>query len=215
MSNDDLFNKWNVWLEAIYDDVQGLLINRHIYQETQEVIRANPRIQIESAFYEWMGIVYASTQAIGVRRQVDARPEVVSFASLLGEIKEKPEILSRQRFTTLYGGTGVSKEDSDLDFEKFSGKDQPHVDPQRVEADLAEMKKKADKIRMYVNKRITHFNRSDFKNAPIFADLDDSLDFLETLLKKYLGLFRVNMPVSIAPVWQYDWKKIFKTPWIE
>lgn len=185
MNNDDLFNRWNAWLEVIYDDVQGLLINRYIYQEVQEIVHSNPKIQKESAYYEWMGINYASTQAIGVRRQVDPRPDVISFANLLGEIKQKPEVLGQRN------------------------------DAQMVDADLSEMKQKADKIRVYVNKRITQFDRSNFESVPTFTELNDCLDLLETLLQKYLKIFRVNVPLTLVPIWKYDWKKIFKTPWIE
>ena len=215
VNNDDLFNRWNAWLEVIYDDVQGLLVNRHIYREVQEIVLSNPKIQTESAYYEWMAINYASTQAIGVRRQVDPRPEVISFVNLLGEVKGKPEVLGRQRYVALYSASGLSKETADRDFDRFAGKGQPCIDAQRVDADLIEMKQKADKIRIYVNKRITRFDRSDFESVPTFTELNDCLDLLETLLQKYLKIFRVSVPLTLVPVWKYDWKKIFKMPWIE
>lgn len=214
MNNDNVFNKWNVWLEVIYDEVQGLLVNRQIYHDMEGIVRTNPKIQIESAFYEWMGILYASTQATGVRRQIDPRPDVISFVNLLGEIKDEPEVLDRERYRTLSGG-GLSKEAADRDFDRYAGEGQPHIDPQRVDADLTEMRQKADKIRIFANRRIVHFDRSDFNALPVFSELDECLDLIETLLKKYLKLFRANATLPIVPKWEYDWKKIFKTPWIE
>lgn len=215
MNSDDLFNKWNVWLEVIYDDVQGLLINRQIYQETQELILSNAKIQLESAYYEWTAIMYASTQATGVRRQVDPRADVISFANLLGEITEKPEVLSRQRYVALHAETASPKGTADQGFDPFAGAGKPHVDPKMAAKDLTEMKQKADKIRMYVNKRIIRFDGSDFQSPPTLGELDDALDFLDEALKKYLNLFRARHHDTIVPPWGYDWKKIFQVPWIE
>jgi hypothetical protein len=214
-NNDDLFNRWNAWLEVIYDDVQGLLINRQIYQEVQKTVQSNRKIQIESAYYEWTAIIYASTQSIGVRRQIDPRPDVISFANLLGEIEEKPEILSRQRYIALNRKSILPEESVEESFDQLAGKGKPHIDPEMVRVDLTEIKDKTDKIRKYANQRITHLDRSDFKGMPTLVEMDECLELLETLLKKYLRLFRANAPASLVPAWQYDWKKIFKTPWIE
>ena len=215
MNNDDIFNRWNAWLEVIFDDVQGLLANRRIYQDVQEIVRANPKIQVPSAFYEWMGINYAVTQATGLRRQVDPRPDVISFANFLGEIKEQPAILDRQRYVALHVEGGLPDKRANSDFDRLAGKGKPHINPDKVEADLTEMKQKVDKIRIYANKRITRFDHSDFRSVPTFPEINDSLDFLETLLAKYLRLFRANAPLTLVPVWKYDWKKVFRTPWLE
>lgn len=213
--NNDVFNRWNAWLEVIFDDVQGLLANRQIYQEVQEIVQANPKIQVPSAYYEWMAINYAANQATGVRRQVDPRPDVISFANLLGEIKEQPEVLDRQRYVALHIEGGLPDKRANSDFDRLAGKGSPHVDAHKIETDLNEMKQKADKIRMYANKRITRFDQSDFRSLPTFAELNDVLNLLETLLAKYLRLFRANAPLTLVPVWKYDWKKVFKSSWIE
>lgn len=215
MNNDDIFNRWNAWLEVIFDDVQGLLANRQIYQEVQAIVQSNPKIQIPSAYYEWLGINYAANQATGIRRQVDPRPEVISFANLLNEIKGQPAVLDRQRYVALHIEGGLPDKRANSDFDRLAGKGKPHVDPQKAEADLTGMKEKADKIRMYANKRITRFDQSDFQSVPTFAELNDALDLLETLLSKYLRLFRANAPLTLVPVWKYDWKKVFRTAWLE
>ena len=49
----------------------------------------------------------------------------------------------------------------------------------------------------------------------IYVELDDCLDCLEKLLKKYLLLFTAEAHLYIVPIWQYDWKEIFRRPWIE
>ncbi|MGH7431166.1 MAG: hypothetical protein ACREI5_05045 [Candidatus Methylomirabilales bacterium] len=215
MDADSVYNKWNDWLSTIYSDIQGVLINRHIFREVQQIIRANPKIQIDSSFFEWMVNVYAAAAVIGVRRQLDEDQDSISFARLLGEIMASPKVLSRERFVALYKGSVIPNKYAHHDFDKFSGPGGSYVDPVPVQADLSTLRQKAARIRKYANKRIAHFDKSDFKHLPTYADLDESLDYLEALLKKYLLLFRAEGHGSIVPVWQYDWKEIFRLPWIE
>ena len=59
MTNDNQFKKWNKWLDTIFADIQGLLVNRYIFWEVQKIIQANPKIQMGSLFYEWMGNIYS------------------------------------------------------------------------------------------------------------------------------------------------------------
>jgi hypothetical protein len=93
MDDELILKRWNNWLDTIYNDVQGILANRYVYQEVGKIIQANPDIQIGSAFYAWMEVCYITTQATGVRRQADIHKDSASFVNLLGEIIEHPQIL--------------------------------------------------------------------------------------------------------------------------
>jgi hypothetical protein len=77
---DAMFAKWDGWLSTIHEQVRGLLVNRHIFREVQAIIQENPKIQLASSFYEWMGNTYATTAVIGVRRQLDKGHDSISFA---------------------------------------------------------------------------------------------------------------------------------------
>jgi hypothetical protein len=212
--SEKLFSKWNKWLSTIYDDIQGLLVNRHIFREVQEIIRSNTDIQFDDTFYEWMGNVYAAAAVIGVRRQVDTHKGSISFARLLGEIRENPEILPRERYLRLYKDRVIRDRVANRTFDKFAGTGRQHVNGALVGADLNMLNEKAETIRKFANKRIAHTDRAEFKSLPTYGELDDCLDYLEEMLKKYLSLFRAETHRSIVPVWTYDWKEIFRRPWI-
>ena len=77
---------------------------RHIFREVQAIIQTNPEIQLASSFYEWMGTSYATTQVIGVRRQLDKDPDSISFVRLLGEVAANPQVLSRGKWNLLKAG---------------------------------------------------------------------------------------------------------------
>ncbi len=207
------FDQWNQWLSAIYVDIQQALINRHIFKETMAVIEANPKIQSDDTFYSWMRMVYSQAAVVAVRRQIDQRDDVASMARLLTEISRSPSVLSREKFVSLY--TNMPPEMGHRGFDKFAGAGEPNINASLVEKDLQELRAKAASVKLFSHKRVAHYDQKAFDAVPTWKELDECLDLLETLLKKYLLLFRAESHVQIVPVWQYDWKEIFRAPWIE
>lgn len=101
------------------------------------------------------------------------------------------------------------------DFDCLVGAGRTFITPAAPAKELANLEASTQRIRKYANKRIAHFDKSNFKNLPTYAELDDSLDYLEGLFKRHLLLFRAQAYTTIVPVWQYDWKQVFRRPWIE
>jgi len=217
----DVFQSWDAMLENIKGEVTRLAVNRHIFWEVQEIIKANERIQKPSSFYEWLGNVYATDAVIGVRRQLDRDKRSISFTSLFEGILVRPSVLSRERFVALYCDKSNSdvqqylEEQAHEDFEKFASPGSPYIDPVLVASDLSTLQDKAKNIGKYANKRVAHFDREALDILPTFHELNECIDFLEVLLKKYMLLFRAVGYVQVLPVWQYDWKAIFREPWLE
>lgn len=207
------FKKWNKWLDVIYREITSLSVNRNIFWEVQKMIKNNPKIQKPSSFYEFLGSVYVASALIGVRRQVKVDKQSISFVRLLKEICDTPEVLSRTRFVDLYRASAVQRS-VDRDFDKFAGKGKNYVNRDLVNLDLQKLREKAGKCEKYADQRVAHFDKGAIKNVPTFRDLDDCIDFLEELLKKYYLLFRAASLLSILSVWQYDWKAIFREPWL-
>lgn len=100
------------------------------------------------------------------------------------------------------------------EFDRLAGRGALNINPQMVSDDLRILKDKVSKIRNFANKRIAHFDEYSFKDFPTFGDLDDCLDFMEELLKKYMLLLHADSS-DILPSFLYDWEKIFRYPWIE
>ena len=223
---DDRFNKWNKWIDVILSEITKLSIDRHIFWEVQDIINNNPKIQKPSSFYDFLRNIYGVSAVMGVRKQVKIDKDSISFAKLLREICDNPEILSRTRYFAHYKGNSVEEIAKRLgttvekyrsqDFDQFAGKAGDHVDPELIKMDLGELKSKAQKCEKYADRRVAHFDKRAMSNIPTFADLDNCIDFLEILMKKYYFLFRVSSLASILPVSQnkYDWKIIFKEVWL-
>ena len=207
------FNKWNKWLDVIYLEIRSLSVNRNIFWEVQNIIKNNPKIQKPSSFYEFLGSTYVISALIGIRRQIKIDKDSISFAKLLKEICDTPEILSRNRFVALYKVSAVEHL-ANKHFDKFAGKVGSHVDPDLIRLKLKNLKVKARKCEKYADQRVAHFDKGVIKNVPTFKDLDDCIDFLEELMKMCYRLFRAVSLTSILPVYQYDWKAIFREPWL-
>ena len=214
MTEDERYEMLNGWLDILQKEVIDLRVSQHIFWEVQEIIRANPRINIGSSFYEWMGSMYVAAMSVAVRRQVDEDKASVSFLRLLKEVKRYPKVLSRSRYKSRF--TNPAPENyKNGSFDKLAGPGRDHVDPAVVEAEIADLRTKTDELRKYVNKRVAHYDKAHFGRFPTFQDLDDAIDYLEVLLKRYMNLFRAIHLGSALPVWQYDWKKVFRYPWID
>ena len=212
---DKTFLKWIQWLDVIYKEITGLSVNRHIFWEVQEIIKKNKKIQTPSSFYEFLGSAYASLAVMGIRRQIKIDKQSISFARLLDQIAKTPSVISRRRFVALYGTDPRMIEMGERDFKKFSNTSGQHIDPTIVTADLERLRTKASKCEKFADMRVAHFDKRALKNPPTFKDLDDCIDYLEELLKKYTLIFRATCLTSVLPTWQYEWKDIFLHPWVD
>ena len=169
----------------------------------------------QNKFYEFLGDAYGTLALMAIRRQVKTGNKSISFTELLEEIHENPEILSRKRFVNLYKGSGVENVASEK-FDDLVGKGRSHVDPDQVCSDLDELGQKSKKIETIVDKRLAHYDKGAINiNNITFKEIDESIDFLEDLLKKYLFLIRAEDREYILPeILSDDWMAIFGERWL-
>ncbi len=206
--------KWIKWLKVIHDDIQSLLVSRNVFWEVQKIIKNNKDIQKPSAFYKYLGDTYVAYAAIAIRRQVKSDKQSISFVRLLEEIAGDPAILSRTYYKNLYVGSAVEMF-ADGDFDKFAGVNKDHICPLMVRTDLERLKLKAKSIEDFADKRIAHHDKKQPKNLPTFSEVDDCINHLDQMYVKYHLVFHASSMTSLMPVYQYDWKRIFRVPWLK
>ena len=206
------FRKLKRSLLRIREDIRGLLISRFIFKEVQRIIASNPAIQIESSFYEWMGYVYITHAVVGVRRHFDKDSRSLSLLQFLEAVEKYSSDFTKKRFQRLYPQP-LRTDVAPKVFRKFSGNRLDHVNPAIVRKDIRALRKAVRRISHFTNKRVAHLDKSKFRALPNFNQLDNSLDELERLVKKYILLFFAE-DTNLVPIWQYDWKQIFRHRWI-
>lgn len=210
---DTKLAKWIRWLAVIKEEVQQLVIAKHIFWATQEMIKNNPKIQKASDFYNFLGNTYVSHAVMGVRRQVKIDSQSISFARLLSEISQAPAMLSRGYYTSLYKGSNVENW-ADRNFDRHCGKGAAHISPTVVAAELSDLQASARSCEELADRRIAHRDKRPPSILPNFKELDRSIDKLDKLYVRYHLLFHAQAMGTLMPTFQHDWREIFREPWI-
>ena len=84
-----------------------------------------------------------------------------------------------------------------------------------IAQDIRELEYESMKVKTYVDKRIAHYEKIEFKDIPSYQELYDAIEHLGQLHCKYYGLFRLWGKANLVPIKQYDWTVIFHHPWID
>ena len=63
-------DKWERWLQSIYEDMRHQAASRTVYRETLAIIADNPGVPKDSDFLEFMEQWYVDSTVMGLRRQL-------------------------------------------------------------------------------------------------------------------------------------------------
>lgn len=218
---NNLESRWDSTFKEISNALTVLMSNRFFFREFQKIRENNPKLNVNNHFFNWIWEDYIYSASMGVRRLVDRDPKTNSLYILLKEIKNNPEILSRERYISIFVmDSGFSREEASMFFDRLVGEGKQHVDPTRVQGDIDILFEKYGKLKNYINKIIAHAERKAQakmekpEDLPTIGDLDDCIDYLEKLLIEYYAIFYAGTYTTLLPTIQYPWKDIFKFPWI-
>ena len=214
---DQKFLKWIKWIDLIHKDTESILLNKDIHQRYLEIVKENTDIQSPSDFHEWSIRNYGSYVVMAIRRQLDSDNDVISLKRLLTELKDSPQLLTKQWFRSLYASSDNNlpipmESFADGDFESHAGS-MEHFDSAIAETDLLKLETLGKTITHYANKQIAH--RTKVETSVTFSEINAFLDEFENILKKYILLFTASGYTSLTPVFQYDWEVIFTKVWIK
>lgn len=213
--NDDLYKKWDTWIDHLDREIIQLFEQRQMFWEVQEIIQKNERIQSPSDFHFWMAVWYTTSLSVAVRRQCDNDKNVISYRRLLEGIRANPQAISRTRFLTKFADHNYTTEDANEDFENYAGKGCEYIDLAIVDQDIKELEAAAAIVKTYVDKRIAHHEKIEFEDIPKYEDLHKAIEHLGHLHRKYFSLFRCLGIANLVPTKHYEWKTIFLYPWID
>lgn len=210
---DPKLTKWLRWFEIIKGDVQDLVVAKHTFHEVQDMIRDNPRLHQHSSFYDYFSRTYISHVVIGVRRQIKCNDQSISMARLFEEMIATPQAFPRSYYTAKYKGS-VVENFADCDFDRFAVPGASHIDPSLVASDLHRLRDASTRCEDFADKRVAHRDKREPKELPTFNEVDACIDLLDKLYVKYFRLFKASAMHTLLPTWQYDWKAIFRVPWL-
>lgn len=212
-----MITKWRRQFETIKNEAQTLIIDHYIFKEVKTIIANNPTAKKGSSFHSWLGRLYSSAALIGIRRLTSRRRGDVSLWNLLEDIKERNQFISRDRHVALWL-EAYSNEESWLgvanrDFDRLSGEGTDCLSKGAIKRDLAELKKVTETIKEFATGRVAHYSPKEPAAAPTYGHLESAFECLEKLVIKY-GILLNGSTAPLLPTWQYDWKAIFRAPWL-
>ena len=212
-----VITKWQKQFKTIWEQARLLIIDHYIFKEVKNIIANNPTASKVSCFHDWMGRLYASAALIGIRRLASCGSGDASLWNLLGDIKEHNELISRNRYVEHYMEF-YSDEESRLsangEFDSLCGEGADCLSKGVIKRDLTKLKKATKAIKDFANERVAHNSPQEPATTPTYGHLESAFECLERLVIKYGKLLNAAESDSLSPNWQYDWKAIFRAPWL-
>ena len=216
---------WLEWLKAIEQDIYGLHADRLYWRETVRIVKSNPHIPEPGYVMDWITRMYVSHIGSGIRRQMEESPRVVSLRRLLASMRSHPSLLTRKAFVKAWC---AGDENDDFEarcatsaFDDYAAKGTDHVDRRLIEGDISLLAETGATVKDFVDERVAHYDKAHARAdelarlaAPTFKELNDALDLLGTLLKKYYQLLTGNALVSAEPVPQMYWTHPYTVAWM-
>lgn len=99
-------------------------------------------------------------------------------------------------------------------FDQLSGEGRNTYPKEKIEADQHRLKEIDDLHKEYIDRRIAHYDKVNrVGTLPTIQDLYNAVDDVEKTVIKY-HLLLTAQTIRLLPYPQYDWKAIFRSPWI-
>jgi hypothetical protein len=207
---DSKIEKWERDLEVVENEVLGLHHNRDVYRTVGRIVDEHGHLP-PALFFTYAQRTYAVTQSAAIRRQAEVNPtRVISLASLVAEIGAEPEQLTRERFVALYESPDFEPLGQAAFDKHFAGEAGDHIDPAIVQADLDELAQTAESVKRYVDRYIAHSDREGLETLPTFGDIDEAIDAIGGLFRKYALLLTARSFATLEPEAQEDWLAVFR-----
>ena len=205
------------WMKTVFEKVQEVIINDHVFWEVQGIIEKNPRFKnVPGFFNQWMASTLIHSAAVAIRLQNTTGRNTISLRRVLEDLQQHPEVISRAYFVGLYRKEDGRQDVAHRTFDNIAGDKSGSLNPQRVRGDLRKLQSLSKKIHHYTNMRIAHYDERGLESdIPTFDDLTEALKGLEELVIKYTLITEARSVSRLLPTVQFDWQKVFYFPWIE
>jgi hypothetical protein len=141
---------------------------------------------------------------------------VISYRRLLEGIKDHPKAISRTRFKRKFVDGNYTDYLADANFDSYVGAGREYIDVSAVKEEIRLLKEKTLHVTDWVNNRVAHHSKHDFDAIPKHTELEDAIDFLVTLHRRYHHIFKCSQldDDNFVPNYGYDWKQVFRLPWL-
>lgn len=205
--------KWSRWLDAIRRDLRGVAIRGHLYRELAKIVSTNPTLPQTSDLYWYLAVEHSQAMSMAIRRQVKRGQDSISLASLLEDIAEHADILTKERI--MEGLHEAFAARFRREFGALANSTGNHANPDIVRTDLAELRSAAGTIEGYADRVVAHLDKRQPKEWPRFEDLYEAMQLMEKILYRYIFLVDRSLGGSLmAGFDDRQWRLPLMHAWI-
>lgn len=199
-------------VESILDEIQNLHNSVWMFRKFRDLRNRNPRLLVHSPFIEWLIENYVHSTAVGIRKQLKAGG--VSLRSVLDTLEANPGLVSRKQFLDFFAGHPLTEAAGEEQFDRFAGVGARLLSPDALRQDKLTLLSRCRKVEYLVDKRIAHYDRVDVLPVPTFADLEDAVEVLKEISRKYSVLLR-GADRGFEFSYLDEWSSVLRFPWLQ
>lgn len=219
-SDDELHGDWLAWIKRAYNEAVAQGWRHRMFRLMRGIAIQNPALQANGGFFlQWAADNYVAASAMAFRRELDSQPGTQNLLHLLREMRDRPQVISRQRFRSSWSSRERGSEEADRAFDTFPiiRVGEPlldHLDPAAIDADLARLAQQ-DAVLEYVQTTVAHrVPERPNSEVPTFRDFHAAAKVVQEVVDKYYLLLTHCTVLSYEPEPQYDVFAPFRTAWI-
>lgn len=205
--------RWQQWIrEDLFQDVVGLFYERAMYRDYWIIVQNAPAtVRSGPQFHSWVRHNYARAVALGLRRQIDKRRDVVSLRRLMSQVAAGSEEVTREWHVGLAGSDEFLRQRSSTSFDKWG---ESRVQRRIVQRDIDRLDEVTAPAVRWVDSTVAHLseNRKELEISLKFADLHGAVDVVVELYKSYSVLLTGSYP-AVEELAIDPWHHIFEISW--
>lgn len=173
----------------------------------------------DSYWWEFMFETYAMSQAAAVRRQADTRKDVNSLMRFIMDMRKGAAVLAKTWWVdSLWNPRDpIDRMEAERQWtEHFGGSTGNHLDPAIPNADAADLKTAAERVKRYVDENVAHTTAAPKEPAVTLelAEVHEAMQTVDRLFRRYYGLLKCSGWMTTTPVEQDDFYAPFRVPWM-
>jgi hypothetical protein len=181
-------------LQRVTDELHELFSSRFMWQRTEQVALANPKLVANPYFVAWVGTNFYRSALVTLRALVDQRTDADSIVTVLRMIADHADELS-----PMASMAELATQDG-----KF--------DAAIVRKDVDDVLAAATAARRYVNQHLAHIAKSQKAAVPGVNEVDVVIDLIGSTVRRY-WLALQGVGVEFVPSFSFDWSDVFNFPW--
>ncbi len=214
--SDQVWTRWTERVERIEEDFQTVALDQFVWNKFRELVVENGDWIDQNRGYLFCSFVrrsYLSHIVIGVRRHLPGGDKG-SLRNLLDQIKKSADQITFDFFLDKFPPKSQLGPWQKSVFRKLS-KDGERVSADIVQTDIDTLERIGASAKALANASIAHLDLRDHDIKLTFSELDDTVDGIADLIRKYKLFLTGSHRDSLVPTVQYPWERFFNAPLIQ